>query len=436
MHSNWLFPAKILTGICALAVSSFSQTYTVSAKPGALNFIQGEVSINGDPVWRANLKTTFLNAGDTLAVENGKAEVLLTPGVFLRVGEHAQVRMIKPSLIETQVEVVSGESMIEVDDIVPGSSLDVMDHGSVTTMLKPGLFRFTEHNIAALDGKAEVAFGSKKLTLNKDKEVQIDDTLHASKVDLNQPDDLFAWSNGRSQVNAAASYAGSTQAYNSGGYGYSSFASPGWYWASGFNSYMWLPGNGAFYSPFGWGFYGPGLVAYAPVLGLPYYYGGYYNGYYPVTATNKPVKGIPAPVKVQTAQLSVPVNPNHVGVAEFRGASPAALESTRIVMQNYANFYGLHTASGTAPAVMRGGQTFSTMQAASHAAVQSSRAVASGSSHNSGGGWSGGSSSGYSAATSTGTTGNSSFGNSSSTGSMGGGHSGGGGASSGGGHAK
>jgi hypothetical protein len=379
MNGRWLL-------VCALAVNSFAQTYTVSAKPGALNYIQGAVSINGDPVWKANLRTTFLNANDVLAVENGKAEVLLTPGVFLRLGEHSEVRMIKPSLIETQLEVLSGESMIEVEDFVPGSSVAVMNHGSSTTLTKAGLFRFTEHSIAALDGKAEVAFGDRKLVLNKNREVQIDDTLKAAKVDLNQPDELYAWSNTRAQYNAAASYAGSTAAYNSGGYGYSSYSSPGWYWASGFNSYMWLPGNGAFYSPFGWGFYGPGLVSYAPVMGVPYY-GGYGSGYYPVGV----VKGKPVST---SSQLTVPVNPARVGVSSFAGATPAALSSARAQMQNYANFYGLHTAQGTAPAVLSGGQRFASMQAASHAASASSHAVSSGGFSSGSGGWSGGRSSG------------------------------------------
>ena len=267
MNREWLMPAKILTGVCVLAASSFSQTYTISAKPGAVNYIQGDVSVNGDPVWSSNLKSTFLNANDVIAVKNGRAEVLLTPGVFLRVGENAQVRMIKPSLVETQIEVLSGESMVEVDDFVPGSSVAVVDHGSSTTLTKAGLYRFTETTIATLDGKADVAFGASHIELKKDREVAIAETLHATKVDLNQGDDLYAWSNTRAQYNAAATYAGARSVYDTSSSAYSSsFNSNGWFWNSPFNSFMWMPGNGAFYSPFGWGFYGPGVVAYAPVF--------------------------------------------------------------------------------------------------------------------------------------------------------------------------
>ena len=425
MNREWLMPAKILTGIGVLAASSFSQTYTVSAKPGAVNFIQGDVSINGDAVWTSNLKSTFLNANDVIAVKNGKAEVLLAPGVFLRLGENSQVRMIKPSLIETQVEALSGESMVEVDDIVPGSSVAVIDRGSSTTLVKPGLYRFTETSIATLDGKADVAFGDRRIELKKDKEVGIDDALKAQKVDLNLPDDLYAWSNTRAQYNAAASYAGSTSVANAGGYGYSSYNSPGWYWNSPYNSFMWLPGNGAFYSPFGWGFYGPGVVGYAPVMAYPYY-GGYAGGYYggggyPLRPPVKPTTT--ATAAVHPGQMLVPVNPRNVGVVNPQANSPAAFAAGRNHMQQAFIAYGPRTASGAPAANLRGGQTFSNMHAASQAARESSHAS---SPSSSGGGWRGGGGSGYS--------GSSNSVSNSSASSMGGGHAGGG--SSSGGHGK
>jgi hypothetical protein len=425
MNREWLMPAKILTGICALAVSSFSQTYTVSAKPGAVNFIEGDVTVNGDAVWTSNLKSTFLKSNDVIAVTHGRAEVLLTPGVFLRLGDNSQVRMIKPSLIETQLEVMSGENMIEVDDIVPGSSIAVMDRGSSTTLDKTGLYRFTETSIAALDGKAEVAFGSRKVELKKNREVQIGDVLAVSKIDLSQGDDLYAWSNTRAQYNAAATYAGSTQAYQQGGYGFSSFSSPGWYWNSPFNGYMWMPGNGAFYSPFGWGFYGPGVVAYAPVVGFYGGYGGYYGGYggsYGVPA-NTAVKGVvKPPVQAVAARPMVPVDPNHVPVANFRGNSPAAFAAARSEMQQSAAFYGLRTASGAPAANLRGGQAFANMRSATHAAASSARGSASSSSSS---GWSGGGNSGgggSARASSSGFSGGS-MSRGSSSGSSGGGHS-------------
>ena len=48
---------------------------------------------------------------------------------------------------------------------------------------------------------------------------------------------------------------------------------PGWYWAGGPYGYSWLPGDGLFWNPFGYGFYSPGYL-----YGGGFIYGGYYGG--------------------------------------------------------------------------------------------------------------------------------------------------------------
>jgi hypothetical protein len=49
----------------------------------------------------------------------------------------------------------------------------------------------------------------------------------------------------------------------------------GWHWDPCFGAYTFIPGDGIFYSPFGWGFYPP-----CAVYGSPFFYGGY-HGYGP-----------------------------------------------------------------------------------------------------------------------------------------------------------
>ena len=98
--------------------------------------------------------------------------------------------------------------------------------------------------------------------------------LKTQSFDKDRDDDLYAWSNIRSQYNAGLTYQAARTAASSsnnglfGGYGYSGFYGQGWYWSNGFNSWLWMPGS-AYYSPFGWGFYGPGYVMYAPVVTVP-----------------------------------------------------------------------------------------------------------------------------------------------------------------------
>ncbi len=366
MKRVWQVSAKVLTGFFAAVMCAMPQAYTVSARPGVVNYIEGSAYLNGQPVSAKQQRSTFLNANDTLSTDIGKAEVLLTPGVFLRIGDNSQVRMISPSLTDTQVELNRGEAMLEVDELVKDNHISLLDHGSSIVVQKTGLYRFTsgdQPTAATMDGKAEIYLGDDHIQLSKGHETVLTGRLRAEKFDAKREDDLYAWSNARSEYDSAASYQtaknvnlnsyGNT--YNSawGGYGFGGWAAPGWYWNSGFNSYAWLPMNAAFFSPFGYGFYGPGVVGYAPVIMAPIYGGGgglnwqNWKKTHP-GATTAPVKG------GQVA--AVPVNPKAppaLGLAR----SPAAAAMARSQMaRSFASQGGFRTATGAPAARFEGGR--------------------------------------------------------------------------------
>ena len=70
--------------------------------------------------------TAALSANQTLSVGTGKAEVLLSPGTFVRVGNNSEIRMVSPTLANGSFEVVRGEAMVEVDYKPKLARLDVM----------------------------------------------------------------------------------------------------------------------------------------------------------------------------------------------------------------------------------------------------------------------------------------------------------------------
>src|SRR6202000_691578 len=72
------------------------------AVPGTLNYVEGQVSINGQIVNEMPAGSTQLHEGQVVATENGRAEVLLTPGVFLRLGDNSAVSMVSPDLVRTE----------------------------------------------------------------------------------------------------------------------------------------------------------------------------------------------------------------------------------------------------------------------------------------------------------------------------------------------
>jgi hypothetical protein len=78
---------------------------TKSAVAGTLNYVEGQASIGDQALNSKSIGTVELQAGQSLVTEKGKAEVLLTPGVFLRIGNNSFVKMIPPE--RDRLEVVS-----------------------------------------------------------------------------------------------------------------------------------------------------------------------------------------------------------------------------------------------------------------------------------------------------------------------------------------
>ncbi len=248
------------------------------AVPGTLNYVEGQVSINGQVVNELSASSTRLHEGQVVATGNGRAEILLTPGVFLRLGDNSAVSMVLPDLVRTEVELLKGGADVEVDQLFKQNDLLVKIQGDETHLLKTGLyaFNFESGTVRVFDGEASVlpVSGQQKpvvvkkgheLAVNGDREKPTDFYEKTSE------DALYNWSSLRSQ------YLGEANVQLASAYeGVPAFA-PGWFWDAGLYGYTWLPGYGAFFNPFGYGFYSP---YYLYGGGFVYGYGrGYSRGY-------------------------------------------------------------------------------------------------------------------------------------------------------------
>lgn len=362
MKRAWHSTATVFTGLLVTAICAQPQGYTVSARPGAVNFIEGHAYLNGSPVSDKSLRNTFVNAKDILSTDIGKAEILLTPGVFLRIGDNSRIRMVSPSLTDTQVEIMDGEAMIEADGLLKDNNLTIVDHGASIRIAKDGLYRFTADDnpaAAVLEGKAQINLNDKKADIGKGHEVLLADNLTPQKFNTKATDDLYAWSNVRSGYDAATSYQSAKNVpisgYDGGTYTYSPWSSlgfnsgygPGWYWNSAFSGYGWLPGSGAFFSPFGYGFYGFNYLPYAPVVAVP-------------TKGLLAGGGTPTGIGTTNRTTDVPVNPNHPPATGLTAAaSPAINQAARSVIAHSYAGTGFRTGAGFPAAGFAGGHMVS-----------------------------------------------------------------------------
>jgi hypothetical protein len=119
--------AFLRTAILSAPAWGYETTNANSAVPGTLNYVEGQASIGKEVLNSKSIGSAELQPGQSLDTGNGKAEVLLTPGVFVRAGDNSSVTMISPSLTNTQVSVNQGETMVEVAEIHPENYIRVTD---------------------------------------------------------------------------------------------------------------------------------------------------------------------------------------------------------------------------------------------------------------------------------------------------------------------
>jgi hypothetical protein len=263
----------------------------IPPQPGVINYSEGQAAIGGQPLNANSAGSVKLDAGQSITTQNGKVELLLTPGVFLRIAPNSTVRMISPAIENTALSVDKGRAMVEVDQIHPANNIRIEQNGASTKLVKSGLYDFdADHGqIRVFDGQAEVQVGGRDVDVKDGHELSLNmaGKLKTQKFEKNEfQDDFYRWSSLRSSylaeanVDAARQY---NQTLGSGygyGYGYpagmyaNGWYGNGWYWDPWFSAYTFLPGDGIFYDPFGWAFYSPGLV-----WGAPYFYGRGYYGY-------------------------------------------------------------------------------------------------------------------------------------------------------------
>jgi hypothetical protein len=250
-----------------------------SVAPGTINYTEGQVTLDDQPLTPSG--QTVLRQGQTLATGNGFAEVLLTPGAFLRLGHNSQIQLLTAGLAETRAQLQAGSAIVEVDQLIKGTDLAVVMNNATAQIEKKGLYDFdaSQRAVRVLDGKATVMEGAGRKSLGKNDEVLLASAEPLKKRDFDasavKAEPLYVWSEARSRDESQAnvSLAENVAAYG-GWYG------PGWYWDPYWSFYAYLPGDGFLYSPFGWGFYSPAFIGY---YGVPFgFYGhrGYY-GHYP-----------------------------------------------------------------------------------------------------------------------------------------------------------
>lgn len=78
-----------------VTVPAWSQDHNSRpARVGGINYVEGQASIDTGTLTADSVGSVALEKDQTLTTQAGKVEILLTPGVFLRVADNSKVKMI------------------------------------------------------------------------------------------------------------------------------------------------------------------------------------------------------------------------------------------------------------------------------------------------------------------------------------------------------
>jgi len=310
----------LLSAVAALFGSGAWAQSVISAHSGLVHYVEGRVLLDGQEIDPKFAQFPDMRNEAVLHTEQGRAEVLLSPGVFLRVGEDTTVKMLSNKLTDTRLELQAGRAMVECADAIKDNAVTLQVHGDSIRLLKNGLYEFSVQpaTVRVYQGEVAVDSSAGQVTVRKGREAELAAVVEEHKFDTSRTDDLYNWASRRSgylaQANVSAartmssgyngyglgtglgsayglnmgygifgtpmfgpfgSYYGYTMGFGYGGFGYGGLGfgglgMGGWAFNPLFGMYTYVPGEGVYMSPFGYPYWSPYTVGYA----LPSYYNG------------------------------------------------------------------------------------------------------------------------------------------------------------------
>src|SRR5215208_1669364 len=121
------------------------EKFVISAKAGGINAITGEASVHsrGPGDWQQLSITDDLDAGDRVRTANdGRVEILLNPGSYLRLGGDPVVELSNNSLENLEVRLLRGTAIVEAtgaDDL--DLNINISTPHTRLAIVRQGLYR-------------------------------------------------------------------------------------------------------------------------------------------------------------------------------------------------------------------------------------------------------------------------------------------------------
>ena len=186
----------------AISVCAWGQS-VISTRSGVVHFFEGSVYLDGQKLESHLGKFPAIPQGGELRTEQGRAEVLLTPSVFLRLGDGSAIRMIANDLARTRVELLAGAAIVDAAEQTADTSVTLIYRNWNVTFVEQGTYRIDSENprLWVSHGKAKVSSvtGGKPVVVGQGMDLPLAVVLVPERTVGQPADALSTWAEGRAQ---------------------------------------------------------------------------------------------------------------------------------------------------------------------------------------------------------------------------------------------
>jgi hypothetical protein len=174
----------------------------ISVRFGLINYSEGAVFVDNQPVVNRFGRYASLKDGSDLLTQDGRAELLLTPGAYLRLGQNSGLRLISGDLSGTEAELLSGSAILDSGNALAGAPITLVVRDIRIRVEEPSRLRIDAEppQLRVYKGKVEVQGAGSQTEVLADQVYPLDGSSVVQRMTDGADDLLDIWSQQRNRV--------------------------------------------------------------------------------------------------------------------------------------------------------------------------------------------------------------------------------------------
>lgn len=189
------------------ATSPTTGQSVVSTHSGLVYFFEGSVFTGDQQLEQKFGRFPNVGEGRDLRTEGGRAEVLLTPGVVLRMDENSAIRMISDKLSDTLVELLRGSAILESNSEASDASSSLIYRNWRVQVPRQGVYRIDSEppRLRVFKGQVKVSTDGRTgaKTVPEGEVLSFAAVLVAERATSAEGDEFKTWAMARGQAISA-----------------------------------------------------------------------------------------------------------------------------------------------------------------------------------------------------------------------------------------